>query len=178
ADRRERERLGRNLDVLVAAAVVLEHRGRALRRGCRPRAPELQLEVRAVRLGLPAGARGAVREVADRVGEPLAIVLHDVPVLVDADDDLMPEIPATLGRADLERRVDAPADGRREVLEEAVLALDAERFEAARDELHLERAVLVDDAGAEVVLHEAPEHPDLLGLDVLEHRADDGSDWR
>jgi hypothetical protein len=157
---------------LVAAAVVLEDGGRALCRGRGARAPELQLEVRAVGLGLPAGARGAIGEVADLVGEPLSIVLHDVLVLVHADDDLVPEVPAALGRADLERRVDAPADGRREVLEEAVLALDAERFEPARDELHLERAPLVDDARAEVVLHEAPERPDLLGLHVEEDLAD------
>lgn len=73
----------------------------------------------------------------------------------------------------LVERVDAPADGGREVLEKALLALDAERFEPARDELHLERARLVDDARAEVVLHETPEGPNLLGLHVEEDLADD-----
>jgi hypothetical protein len=62
-DRGERERLRRDVDVLRSAAVVPSTEAMRCAEGVVPVAPELQLEVRAVGLGLPAGARGAVGEV-------------------------------------------------------------------------------------------------------------------
>src|SRR5690606_18688153 len=171
---RQRERLRRDVDVLRPAAVVAEHLSHALRRRRGAVAPEVQLEVRAIRLGLPAGARGAIREVRHLERQALSVVLHDVLVLVYADDDLTPEVPPAARHADLERRVDAPPDGRRELAEEALAALYAERVERLCDELHLERVPLVHDARAEVILHEAPEGPDLLWLNVEQDLAYDG----
>jgi hypothetical protein len=60
-------------------------------------------------------------------------------------------------------------------LKEAVAALDAEGFERrARRAASRARSRLFTTARPVVVLHEAPERPDLLGLDVEEHLADHG----
>jgi hypothetical protein len=57
-----------------------------------------------------AASASAVGQVRGLVGEAVAVVLYDVLVLVDADNDLAPEVPAALRAAHLERGVDAPPD--------------------------------------------------------------------
>ncbi len=93
-------------------------------------------------------------------------MLHDVLVLMNADDHLAPEVPTTLRVADLERRVDAPADRRREVRQEPIAIEDSEQVERVRDDLHLGRLLLVHRRGAEALTHVAPERADLVRLDV------------